>query len=177
MKLNCHSKGDLTSEFETLLTDIDWWTSSSSAGLLSHFRYYKYWSNRKIEICLWWHTDMKHPTLNISVSKTEQNCILSQSFKNSRHLWAAHLRACLLSHHVLPAEPISKFLDCTLLPLASIPTLLCALSQPGQQDLAPHRSLLLHQTTLHQSFLLSLHLCPSLPPEGMIQSPMTQSIF
>ena len=72
-------------------------------------------------------------------------------FKISWHLWSAHLRSCLLSHHVLPAEPISKFPDCQLLPLASSPVLRCALSQPGQQDLAPLSSLLLHHTTLYQS--------------------------
>lgn len=48
---------------------------------------------------------------------------VSNSFKNSRHLWAAHLRSCLLSHHVLPAEPISKFRDCTLLRRSSVPFL------------------------------------------------------
>lgn len=62
------------------------------------------------------------------------------------HIWGP---ACSVT--MLPAEPISKFPDCTLLPLASSAMCRCALSQPGQQDLAPHSSLLLLHTTLNQS--------------------------
>lgn len=77
--------------------------------------------------------------------------IVSESLKMSQHLWSAHLRSCLFSHHAVPAEPISKFHDRSLLPLSSSPRHCCALSQPGQQDLAPHSSLLLQHTTTHQS--------------------------
>lgn len=87
----------------------------------------------------------KHTILNISVWKTKLYPV-SNSLKISRHLWS-----CLLSHHVLPADPIFKFLDCTLLPLASFLMLLCDLSQHGQQDVAPYSTMLLHHTTLHQS--------------------------
>lgn len=105
---------------------------------------------------------IKHPILTISVGENKGKLNpVENSFKISRHLWSAHLRSCLLSHHVLPAEPISKLPECSLLPLASSPRLHCALSQPGQQDLAPHSSLLLHHTTLHQSpYFLSITVPP-----------------
>lgn len=74
----------------------------------------------------------------------------------SQHLWSAHLRSCSFSHHVMPAELISKFPDGSFFPHASSPRHCCALSQPGQQDLAPHGSLLLHQQS--PSFSLSLSL-------------------
>lgn len=88
--------------------------------------------------------------------ENEKSNPLSDSFKMSQHLWSAHLRSCSFSHHVMPAELISKFPDGSFFPHASSPRHCCALSQPGQQDLAPHGSLLLHQQS--PSFSLSLSL-------------------